>query len=86
MSPLDGTHITAIKKPNAVDPGKFAGMLHRGEKCVTVAVCETAVVIFTDLLVRRGNMFCVTSQQRCLAAAARSKYFAYSVLRHDGDQ
>ena len=86
MLPLDGTHITGVKKPNAVDPGEFAGMLHRAERSVKIAVNETAVVILTDLLVRRCNMFCVTLQQRCLAAAARTKYFAYSVLRHDGDQ
>ena len=82
MLPLDGTHITGVKKPNAVDPGEFVGML----RSVKIAVNETAVVILTDLLVRRCNMFCVTLQQRCLAAAARTKYFAYSVLRHDGDQ
>jgi hypothetical protein len=33
VSPLDGTHIAGIKKPNAVDPSKFAGVLHGGEKC-----------------------------------------------------
>ena len=27
MLPLDGTHFTGIKKPNAVDPGEFTRLL-----------------------------------------------------------